>query len=68
MIEGPKPAIARVMRIPGAQSAGDAGSTFKPPAGYSLDDYEDSEDVKEPGLDADEEDPNWNIVSWKKRK
>jgi hypothetical protein len=67
MIEGPKPGLARVMRVPGSQT-GEAASTFKPPAGYSLDDYEDSEDVKESGLDPDEEDLTWSVVSVKKRK
>lgn len=70
MIDGAKPGIARVMRIPGsstAQPATGSTSNFKPPEGYSLDDYEDSEDIKGSGVDADEEDSNWNVVSWKKR-
>ncbi len=58
MLDGPKPGIARVMRVTGAP---------QPAQGLSWEDYEDAEDVKGSGADADEEDAAWVPVSNKRR-
>lgn len=54
MLDGPKPGIARVMRV--------AGSSSAPAKGLSWEDYEDGEDIKGSGIDADEEDSTWAVV------
>jgi hypothetical protein len=65
MVEGPKPGIARVLRVPG--SASEAPKHDKPAEGLTWEDYEDGEDVKGSGADADEEDSTWDVVTRKRR-
>jgi hypothetical protein len=65
MIEGPKEGIARVLRVPG--SASEAAKYDKPAEGLTWEDYEDGEDVKGSGADADEEDSTWDVVTRKRR-
>jgi hypothetical protein len=60
MVDGPRPGIARVLRI------SDQSSGPKPAQGLSWEDYEDGEDVKGSGADADEEDSTWDVVVNKK--
>ncbi|PVG02021.1 hypothetical protein CPB86DRAFT_726602, partial [Serendipita vermifera] len=63
MLEGPRPGIARVLRVPGRTS----GPNYDQPArGLTWEDYEDGEDVKGSGADADEEDSTWDVVVNKK--
>jgi hypothetical protein len=63
MLEGPKPGIARVLRVPGSSS----GAGVQPTQGLSWGDYEDGNDVKGSGAEADEEDSTWDVVSHKRR-
>jgi hypothetical protein len=65
MMDGPRPGIARVLRISDRSS----GPNYdKPAQGLSWEDYEDGEDVKGSGADADEEDSTWDVVVNKKSK
>ncbi|CCA69548.1 hypothetical protein PIIN_03487 [Serendipita indica DSM 11827] len=66
MIDGPKPGIARVLRVPGPTPASKAEYT-KPAGNLTLDDYEDGSDFKGSGVEADEEDSTWDVVGRKKR-
>ena len=66
MIDGPKPGIARVLRVPGG-SASETPKYDKPAEGLTWEDYEDGEDVKGSGADADEEDSTWDVVTRKRR-
>ena len=61
MLDGPKPSIARVLRVPGPSTA------VQPAQGLTWDDYEDGNDVKGSGAEADEEDSTWDVVSHKRR-
>jgi hypothetical protein len=61
MLDGPKPSIARVLRVPGSSAA------VQPAQGLTWDDYEDGNDVKGSGAEADEEDSTWDVVSHKRR-
>lgn len=59
MIDGPKPGIARVLRV-------GTPNYDKPAQGMTWSDYEDGAEVK--GADADDDDiDNWDVVSHKRR-
>ena len=66
MIDGPKPGIARVLRVPGSTATSTAAYD-KPVGNLTLDDYEDGEDFNGSGVEADEEDSTWDVVGRKKR-
>ncbi|KAG8835097.1 hypothetical protein FRC17_005218 [Serendipita sp. 399] len=63
MIDGAKPGIAHVLKVPGP-SASDNRNISSQGLGYDI--YDDTEDLKGSGIEADEED-SWNIVGHKKR-